>query len=115
MTRVITVIEKETRYRARGRVCGQGEAEASFKRRRSAHACLLPPGTFIGFYGGDFGPDAWFVGLYPRRSREAASGETRRGGIRHLRIDCGNLHCSLRWRFCHVGTITAIRRQMRGA
>ncbi len=61
---MITVIEKETRYRARGRVCSQGEAEASFKRRRSEHACLLPPGTFIGFYGDDFGPDAWFVGLY---------------------------------------------------
>ena len=59
-----TVIEKETRYRARGRVCTQDEAEASFKRRRSEHACLLPPGTFIGFYGDDFGPDAWFVGLY---------------------------------------------------
>lgn len=64
MTRVITFIEKETRYRARGRVCGQEEAEASFKWRRSEHARLLPPDTFIEFYGDDFGPDAWFVGLY---------------------------------------------------
>ena len=61
---MITVIEKETGYRARGRVCSQDEAEASFERRRSEHACLLPPGTFRGYYGDDFGPDAWFVGLY---------------------------------------------------
>lgn len=59
-----TVIEKETGYRAGGRVCSQEEAEASFERRRSPNACILPPGTFIGYYGDDFGPDAWFVGLY---------------------------------------------------
>ena len=61
---MITVIEKETGYRVRGRVYCQEEAKASFKRRRSEHACILPPGSFIGFYGDDFGPDAWFVGLY---------------------------------------------------
>ena len=65
-----TVIEKETGYRAGGRVCSQEEAEASFKRRRSPHACIFPPGTFVGYYGDDFGSDAWFVGLYKEKVLE---------------------------------------------
>ena len=61
---MITVIEKETGYRVRGRVYSKDEAEASFRRRRSEHACILPPDSFRGYYGDDFGPDAWFVGLH---------------------------------------------------
>ena len=81
-----TVIEKETGYRAGGRVCGQDEAEASFKRRRSPDACIFPPGTFIGFYGDDFGPDAWFVGLYKDKVLEPSEerpdkAESLKGGL----------------------------------
>lgn len=59
-----SVIENSTGYCAHGKVCSRAEAEASFRRRRSPHACLFAPGTYRGYYGDDFGPDAWFVGLY---------------------------------------------------
>lgn len=45
-------------------MCVQDEAEASFRRRRSPMACIFEPDTYPGFYGDDYGDDAWFVGLY---------------------------------------------------
>lgn len=59
-----SVFEKATGLCAHGDVCSREQAEASFKRRRSPRACIFPPGEFRSYYGEDFGPEMWFVGLY---------------------------------------------------
>ena len=60
-----TVIEHSSGRRARGKLYASPDAaEASFKRRRSPDACMFRPRAYQGFYGDDFGPDMWFVGLY---------------------------------------------------